>query len=172
MYKEPWVIAGQGFSNRISGRLLVHCFIMMFLGFAGGFVWLIALADNVFHILPLPRIEIIVPDQKELLRNAHTGPIMNAMYVMAIVLLSSRLNFSARQAKWVYYWAIILLWGNMIGYSAAVYAPERGLQPVGDWPNLLSYAAFYAAVIGAVITTGICLYNAIRTGFNKAASSA
>ena len=162
MYQEAWVIEGNGFTNRISGKLLVHCFIMMFLGFIGGFTWLIALAENVFHILPLPQLEIIVPDQKELLRNAHTGPMMNAMYVMAMVLLSRRLNFSTLQAKWMYYWAIITLWGNMIGYSAAVYAPERGLQPIGDWPNLVSYTAFYAAVIGATITTGICLTNAIR----------
>lgn len=167
MYQEPWVVPGQGFSHRISGKLLIHCFIMMFLGFMGGFAWLIALADNVFHILPLPRMEIMVPDQKELLRNAHTGPIMNSMYVMAMVLLSPRLNFSVLQAKWMYYWAIILLWGNMIGYSAAVYAPERGLQPVGDWPNLLSYGAFYAAVIGATITTGICLNNAIRAARSR-----
>lgn len=169
MYQEPWVVAGQGFSNRISGRLLVHCFIMMFMGFFGGFAWLIALADNVFHILPLPRFEIAVPDQKELLRNAHTGPIMNAMYVMLMVALSPRLHFSVTQAKWVYYGAIVMLWGNLIGYVAAVYAPERGLQPVGDWPNLLSYAAFYAAVVGATIATGIILNNAIRAARNKAA---
>jgi len=172
MHQESWVVAGQGFSSRIGGKLLVHCFILMFLGFMGGFVWLIALAENVFHILPLPRFEIIVPDQKELLRNAHTGPLMNAMYVMAMVFLSARLNFSALQAKWVYYGAIVMLWGNMIGYSAAVYAPERGLQPIGEWPNLLSYATFYAAVIGATITTGICLNNAIRVARNKSGVSA
>ena len=167
MHQETWVVAGQGFSNRISGKLLIHCFIMMFLGFGGGFVWLIALADNVFHILPFPKFEIIVPAQTELLRNAHTGPIMNAMYVMAMVVLSPRLNFSTLQAKCVYYSAIIMLWGNMIGYSAAVYAPERGLQPIGDWPNLVSYASFYAAVIGAVVTTGICLNNAVRAARNN-----
>jgi len=167
MYKEMWIKEGQGFSSRISGKLLVHCFIMMFIGFMGGFVWLIHLADNIFHILPLPRMEIIVPDQRELLRNAHVGPMMNAMYVMAMVALSPRLNFSVQQAKWVYYWAIILLWGNTIGYSSAVYAPERGLQPIGDWPNLLSYATFYIAVIGATITTGICLVNAIRVGWSN-----
>jgi hypothetical protein len=167
MYQESWVKEGQGFSGRISGKLLAHCFIIMFLGFTGGFVWLIHLAENVFHILPLPRLEIIVPDQGELLRNAHTGPIMNAMYVMAIVVLSPRLYFSALQAKWMYYWAIILLWGNMIGYSAAVYAPQRGLQPIGDWPNLVSYAAFYSAVVGATITTGICLNNAVRAARDK-----
>lgn len=162
MYQEPWVVAGQGFSSRISGKLLVHCFIMMFLGFIGGFAWLIALADNVFHILPFPRVEIIMPEQKELLRNAHTGPMMNSMYVMAMIVMSPRLDFSVLQAKWMYYWSIILLWGNMIGYSTAVYAPERGLQPIGDWPNLVSYFTFYAAVIGATVTTGICLKNAVR----------
>lgn len=167
MYQEPWVVAGQGFSGRISGKLLMHCFIMMFLGFFGGFVWLIHLADNVFHILPLPRFEIIVPDQNELIRNVHVGTMMNAMYVMAIVALSPRLNFSALQAKWVYYWAIALLWGNMIGYSTAVYAPERGLQPIGDWPNLVSYGTFYIAVVAAVIITGISLNNAIRAGRKK-----
>lgn len=162
MNQQAWVIDGQGFSPRISGKILVHCFILMFLGFSGGMVWLIHLADNVFHILPMPRFEVPVPDRGELLRNAHTGPIMNSMYVMAIVLLSARLNFSTRQAKWVYYAAIATLWGNMIGYATAVYAPERGLQPVGDWPNLVSYGTFYIAVVGVVIATGICLYNAIR----------
>lgn len=117
--------------------------------------------------MPLPRLEIIVPDQKELLRNVHVGTILNSIYVMAMVGLSARLNFSVRQAKWVYYWAIILLWGNMIGYSTAVYAPQRGLQPVGDWPNLVSYGTFYIAVVAAVITTGICLYSAIRAGRGK-----
>ena len=65
----------------------------------------------------------------ELLRNAHVGPLMNSMYVMAMVLLSPRLRFSVRQAQWFYYAAIVMLWGNAIGYSAAVYAPERGLHP-------------------------------------------
>lgn len=160
-----------GFSRPIAGKLLTHCFIAMFLGFIGGFVWLIALADNVFHILPLPRIDIQVPDQKELLRNAHTGTIANSMYVMAMVALSPWLRFSERQAKWVYYWAIIMLWGNVIGYSTAVFTPSRGIQPIfeNDIANLISYFTFYAAVVGAVITTGICLNNAIRAARGKSA---
>ena len=163
MFEEKWVIEGRGFTNRISGKLLVHCFIMMFLGFFGGFAWLIALADNVFHILPMPRMEIEMPERKELLRNAHTGPLMNSMYVMAMVALSSRLHFSARQAKWVYYGALAMLWGNLVGYVTAIYAPERGLQPIGDWPNLVSYATFYTAVVGASIATAICLYCAVKS---------
>lgn len=31
MSQERWVVAGKGFSDRISGKLLTHCFIMMFL---------------------------------------------------------------------------------------------------------------------------------------------
>lgn len=170
MHNEFWVREGGGFSSRISGRLLAHCFVMMFFGFFGGFAWLIALADNVFHILPLPRFEIAVPDQKELLRNTHTGPIMNAVYVMAVVLLSPILKFSVRQAKWVYYAAIVTLWGNLIGYSTAVYAPQRGLQPIGDWPNLVSYGSFYAAVVGVTIFTAICLTNALRAGRGESIS--
>ena len=167
MHQERWVIPGKGFSNRVSGKILLHCFVMMFIGFMGGFVWLIHLADGVFHILPLPQFHISVPDRNELLRNVHVGTMMNAMYVMAIVVMSPRLNFSVLQAKWVYYWAIILMWGNMIGYSTAVYAPERGLQPIGDWPNLVSYGTFYIAVVGACITTGICLVNAVRAARSK-----
>lgn len=168
MYQEPWVVEGQGFSRRISGKILIHCFLLMFIGFSGGFVWLIHLAGNVFHILPLPRLELAVPDRGELLRNAHVGTMMNAMYVMAIVLLSSRLNFSRLQAKWVYYSAIATLWGNTIGYATAVYAPERGLQPTGSWPNLVSYGTFYIAVVGVVIATAICLTNAIRAARSPA----
>lgn len=162
MHNQLWVKASGGFTDQVNGKLLVHCFVMMFLGFFGGFAWLISLADNVFHILPMPRMEIPVPDQKELLRNTHTGPIMNAMYVMTVVLLSPILKFTARQATWVYYAAIVTLWGNALGYSAAVYAPERGLQPIGDWPNLLSYASFYVAVVGVTTFTAICLHSALR----------
>ena len=84
-----------------------------------------------------------------------------------MVSLSSLVNFSVRQSKWVYYSAIVMLWCKLIGYSAAVYAPERGLQPVGGWPNLLSYAAFYAAVVGATIATAIFLNNALREARRK-----
>jgi len=164
-----WVVEDKGFSRPIAGRLLVHCFIAMFLGFIGGFVWLIALADNIFHILPLPRMEVDVPAQKELLRNVHTGTIANSMYVMAMVALSPWLRFSERQARWVYYTALIMLWGNIIGYSAAVFTPYRGLQPIfkNDIANLFSYFTFYAAVIGAVIATGICLNNAVRAARDR-----
>jgi hypothetical protein len=83
---------------------------------------------------------------------------------MAMVALSPWLRFSVRQAKWVYSWAIIMLWGNVIGYSAAVFTPFRGIQPIfeNDFANLVSYFTFYAAVIGAVVTTVICLNNAFR----------
>ena len=161
---EIWIGKNGGFSRSIGGKLLSHCFIAMFLGFVGGFIWLIALADNVFHILPLPRIEIQVPYKKELIRNAHTGTIANSMYVMAMVALSPWLRFGVKQAKWMYYGAIIMLWGNIIGYSAAVFTPYRGIQPIfeNDFANLVAYFSFYAAVIGACVTTGICLRNALR----------
>lgn len=158
---DQWTSEGQGLSSRVGARLLVHCFIVMFLGFIGGFVWLIQLAEGAFHILPLPKLNIEVPDESELLRNAHTGPIMNSTYVMVMVLLSQRLKFSARQAKWFFWAAVVTLWGNTIGYSAAVYAPERGLQPTAGFANIVAYSTFYAAVVGATITTGICLKNAI-----------
>lgn len=167
MADDEWVTEGEGLSRRAGARLLVHCFIVMFLGFVGGFVWLIDLADGVFHILPLPEFTIDVPDESELLRNAHTGPIMNATFAMVMVILSKRLAFSVKQAKWFFWGTVVMLWGNTIGYSAAVYAPERGLQPVGDWPNLLSYATFYAAVVGATIATGICLKSAIDVAKGK-----
>ena len=158
---DIWETDGNGLSSRAGAWLMVHAFVGMFLGFIGGFVWLIQLAEGAFHILPLPKFTIDVPDEPELLRNAHTGTIMNAVYVMAMLALTQRLRFSARQAKWFFWGAVVMLWGNIIGYSAAVYAPERGLQPVGDWPNLLSYGTFYAAVVGACIATGICLKAAV-----------
>jgi hypothetical protein len=158
---DHWVSDTGGLSSRAGGRLMVHAFVGMLLGFAGGFVWLIQLAEGVLHLLPLPAFEIDVPDETELLRNAHTGTIMNAVYVMVMLALSQRLRFSGRQAKWFFWGSVVMLWGNIIGYSAAVYAPERGLQPVGDWPNLLAYGTFYAAVVGASIATVICLSSAI-----------
>lgn len=165
--EDAWLTEGEGLSRRAGGRMMVHCFIMMFFGFMGGFVWLIDLADGVLHILPAPRLEVDVPDQTELLRNTHTGPIMNSVFAMAMLLLTTRLRFSLRQAKWWYYGTVVMLWGNAIGYVAAVYSPERGLQPKGDWPNLLSYGTFYSAVVGASIATGICLKSAVDVATGK-----
>lgn len=166
--EDVWVTEDAGLSSRVGGKLMVHAFAGMFMGFVGGFVWLIQLAENVLHILPLPSFEIDVPDEPELLRNVHTGTITNAMYVMVMLALTPRLRFSARQAKWFFWGSVVMLWGNIIGYSAAVYAPERGLQPKGDWPNLLSYGTFYAAVVGACIATGICLKSAISVAKGQA----
>lgn len=165
--ENAWVTEGEGISRRAGGRMMVHCFVMMFFGYMGGFVWLINLADGVLHILPAPKFDIDVSDRAELLRNTHTGPIMNSVFAMAMLLLSTRLRFSLRQAKWWYYGTIVMLWGNAVGYVTAVYAPERGLQPVGSWPNLISYATFYVAVVGATIATGICLKAAVDVAQGK-----
>jgi hypothetical protein len=104
----------------------------------------------VLHLLPLPAFEIDVPDDTELLRNAHTGTIMNGLRDGdAGAQPTTPVQRTPGQ--------VVLpgLGRDALGQHhryLRVYAPRRGLQPVATG-RTCSPTEFYAAVVGASIAT-------------------
>ena len=73
--------------------LVCHGMMVVLFGFFGGMAWIMVLGEHL-HLWPLPPIEANLPDTKELWRNAHTGPITNGIFAIAIAGISPLLALS------------------------------------------------------------------------------
>ena len=152
----------QTFTTRERSNLVMHAFIIIMIGFFGGFAWLLNLAGAI-ELWPLPPLDLSVPETKDLWENAHLGPIMNGIFLLAIVSVSSLFTFSDIQKKWVYWCALVMVWGNAFGYQGAPFASQRGLVPRGELINVLVYASFYIAALAAIILVVMCIIGALKT---------
>ena len=150
-----------GFEPKQRSGLLLHAMLASTVGFLSGFIWIMAIHGGL-QFWPLPAITFDVPPSRDLLDNAHTGPIMNALFVMAVAALSSYVDLSRLQWRIAFYASVLMLWGNTIGYQAAVFAPNRGMQPEGGITNVISYFCFYFAIGGLVVTLILAIWGAIR----------
>lgn len=151
-----------GLSTKQRATMIFHSAIVILIGSFAGFAWLIALAGYL-QLWPLPPIELSVPDQKELWRNAHVGPIVHGMLVVLVASLGSILTLTKKEAKILVIAGLVEVWGNAIGFSVAPYTTNRGLSPDGFFLNKLSYFTFYPAVIGALIVVILLMVGSYRT---------
>ena len=127
--------------------MIFHAGIVILIGSFAGFAWIIALGEYL-QLWPLPPIEISVPDEKELWRNAHLGPIVHGMLVILVAAIVPLLRLTRREAKILVIAGLVEVWGNALGFSAAPYTTNRGLTPDGLFINLFAYFTFYPAVLG------------------------
>ena len=151
-----------GLSKKQRAKMIFHSSIVILIGSFAGFAWLIALAGYL-QLWPLPAMEIPVPDQKELWRNAHLGPIVHGMLVVIVASVGSFLKLTTREAKILVIAGLVEVWGNAVGFSAAPYTTNRGLTPDGPFINLLSYFTFYPAVVAALIVVILMLIGSYRS---------
>lgn len=150
-----------GLTTRMRKMLVLNSMICIMVGLLAGFTWLIILHGEL-QFWPLPSIKANITDGRDLADNAHTGPIMNGMLILLVVAMSRYIKLSPTLWKWVYYGAFAQLYGNTIGYQTAMLAPNRGLQPVGGFWNIFTYAVFYAAVAGVLVVVSLCIYGAVQ----------
>ena len=142
-------------------KLIFHSFICIGIGLIGGMAWVIALAGYL-QLWPMPPIELDLPQTKELWRNAHIGPIMNGIFLLAIAGISPLLTLSTKASKVLYYTALIMLWGNTIGYQTSPFTSDRGLAPIGDFMNVFCYASFYIAALCALIVVSLGIFGSYK----------
>lgn len=138
-------------------KMVLHSFIVIGIGLLGGMAWVIVLGGKL-ELWPIPPIEFDLPETKELWRNAHIGPIMNGIFVLAIVGASSYLTLGKRALNILYYLTIIMLWGNTIGYQTSPFTTNRGLGTSSNFLNSFCYFSFYIAALCALVLVGICIY--------------
>ena len=151
-----------GLSTKQRATMIFHAAVVIFIGSFAGFAWLIALAGYL-ELWPLPPIELSVPDQKELWRNAHVGPIVHGMLVVLAAAIGSLLTLTKKESKILVIAGLVEVWGNAIGFSVAPYTTNRGLSPDGIFLNKLSYFTFYPAVVGALIVVALIIVGSYRT---------
>lgn len=137
--------------------LVFHGLIVIFLGFIGGMGWVIVLGDYL-QLWPLPPIELSLPDQKELWRNAHTGPITNGILALALAAVSPFIHLNKKMNTALYSAIIIMIWFNTMGYSVAPYTTNRGLNSSGGIINALCYFPFYIAALSALFAVGVGIF--------------
>ena len=155
-------VVEHGLTPKMRKSLVFHSLIAVMVGLLAGFLWLIILHGEL-QFWPLPSIKANITDGRDLADNAHTGPIMNGLLILAIVGVSSYISLSARLWKWVYYGALAQLYGNSIGYQTAMLAPNRGLQPIDGFWNVFTYFVFYIAVAGVLIVVSLCLFGVYQS---------
>lgn len=151
-----------GLSKQQRATMVFHSSLVILIGSFAGFAWLIALAGYL-QLWPLPPMEIPVPDQKELWRNAHLGPIVHGMLVVLAASLGALLKLTSKEAKILVIAGLIEVWGNALGFSAAPYTTNRGLTPDGPFINLFAYFTFYPAVVAALVVVLLMIVGSYRT---------
>jgi len=151
-----------GLSTKQRATMIFHSSIVILIGSFAGFAWLIAIGGYL-ELWPLPPMEIPVPDQKELWRNAHLGPIVHGMLVVLAASFGSLLTLTTKEAKWLVIAGLVEVWGNAVGFSVAPYTTNRGLTSDGFFLNKLAYFTFYPAVAAALIVVILMIIGSYRT---------
>jgi len=151
-----------GLTKKQRATMSFHAMLVILIGSFAGFAWIIALGGYL-ELWPLPPIEISVPDQKELWRNAHLGPIVHGMLVVLVAALSPLLKLTAKEAKILVIAGLVEVWGNALGFSAAPYTSNRGLTPDGEFINYFAYFTFYPAVLAALVVVILGIVGSYRT---------
>lgn len=151
----------QTFTTKQKSNLVMHAFIIILIGFFGGFAWLLNIAGAI-ELWPLPPLDFSVPETRDLWENAHLGPIMNGIFLLGIVAVSHLLKLSNSSKKWLYWCVLIMVWGNAFGYQGAPFASMRGLTPHGEAMNKLVYSSFYTAAIAAIIVVILGIVGAVK----------
>lgn len=151
-----------GLTKKQRATMSFHAFVVILIGSTAGFAWLISLAGYL-QLWPLPPMEISVPDQKELWRNAHVGPIVHGMLVVLVAAVSSLLKLTKKEAKILVIAGLVEVWGNALGFSTAPFTSNRGLAPDGSFINHFAYFTFYPAVVAALVVVILCIVGTYRT---------
>ncbi len=84
-----------GLCQKQRAKMIFHSGLVILIGSFAGFAWLIALGGYL-QLWPLPPMEIPVPDQKELWRNAHLGPIVHGMLVILAAAIAPLLKLTKK----------------------------------------------------------------------------
>lgn len=151
-----------GLSKKQRATMTFSGFLVILMGSMAGFAWILAIGENL-ELWPLPPIELAVPDEKELWRNAHMGPIIHGMLVILIAAVASLLKLTSKEAKVMVIAAIIENWGNVFGFQSAPFTSNRGFNPEGSFINIFSYSTFYIAIVAALVILYLAAIGSYRT---------
>lgn len=147
-------------------NLIRHAVVALSIGLVGGAGLVVTLLGHMELAPIIGKIEMTLPGDSQLWRNAHTGPIMNALFVMLIAGLRPLFQLTASGQRVLHNSALIMLWGNTLGYNFAPFASNRGLAWSADLPSNLTYILFFVAAFSAMVVL-FQLFTAARQPSNS-----
>lgn len=135
--------------DRQRGRLVAHALAAIFVGLAGGAVYTVLLAGRL-ELWPLPPLRWTVAGDAGAWSRTHTGPLLNALLVLALVGVSPLLRWRPAEARAFGASLLVMLWGNTAGYFVAAISGARGLSAGQSPGNHLAYLLFLAAALAVL----------------------
>ncbi|TAK75219.1 MAG: hypothetical protein EPO12_19155 [Aquabacterium sp.] len=130
-------------------RLVAHALAAIFAGLAGGAVYTVLLSGRL-ELWPLPPLRWTVAGDAGAWSRTHTGPLLNALLVLALAGVSPLLHWRRGEARAFCLALLVTLWGNTCGYFVAAVSGSRGLS-AGQGPgNHLAYLLFLIAALGVL----------------------
>jgi len=131
--------------------LIRHAVVALSMGLIGGAGLVVTLLGHLELAPIIGKIEMTLPGDTQLWRNAHTGPIMNALFVMLIAALGPFFQLTAKRQLVLHNAALLMLWGNSLGYNLAPFASNRGLAWSADLTSNITYVLFFVAALSAMV---------------------
>ncbi len=91
---------------------------------------------------------------------AHLEGLLNGMLLLAVAGVARRLSLAAREQTIMFWSLIAMAYGNFVASVLAASFGVRGLEAVGPASNLVVYALFLVALVGAFAGIGLLAYGA------------
>lgn len=129
-------------------RLALHGLLIFLVGLLAGVFYTFSLLGFI-EIWPLlPKIDAVVPGDERAWSRAHTGTLMNAIALIALAGIGSLIHLGKQGQRWLVISALVMGWGNTLGYNSAALFGHRGLSFAENLINNLTYGFFFIAVAG------------------------
>ena len=138
-------------------RLALHGLLIFGVGLLAGVFYTFSLLGFIEIWPVLPRIEATVPGDDRAWMRAHSGTLMNAIALLALAGIGSLIHLGDKGQRWLVLSALVMGWGNTLGYHTAALFGHRGLSFGEVWANNLTYACFFIAVVGVFTALGLAL---------------
>ena len=91
---------------------------------------------------------------------AHLEGLLNGMLVLIVAGVARRLSLSVREQTILFWSLIAMAYGNFVASVLAATFGVRGLEAAGPVSNLVVYALFLVALVGAFAGVGLIAYGA------------
>lgn len=131
-------------------RLAAHALAAVFVALAGGAAYTVLLVGHLELWPLLPPLRWTVAGDAGAWSRTHTGPLLNALLVLALVGISPQLHWRPLEARVFQAALLVMLWGNTGGYFVAAIGGGRGLFAGHGAGNHLAYLLFLAAALAVL----------------------
>lgn len=141
--------------------LMRHSLVVLLIGLLCGLGLAFSINGEV-GIPPIPLTwEYTMEAEPRAWRSAHVGSITNGLMGLLLAIILPFVGISAKAVQRLCFYTVVVIYGNLLFYVAALWAPNRGLSytDTDAGPgNLAGIIAYIPAILAAALLIGVVLY--------------